>query len=177
MLFCFLKFSVVTSAQMLSCSEQPMIPFWNVGWMQLLVVTQRCCALGGLGVEIIIANNLSLKMMSLSCQMPRFSHLLAYLLQATIKGRFINTSASESCLGVKTTAFLASDSHHMARKKQGYSLFSFISTVLFVLGGPTDTFVTKVQLSLGQNLAITWQHAALWKCKYQNNNNNDDDDE
>lgn len=93
--------------------------------------------------------------MSLSCQMPRFSHLLAYLLQATIKGRFINTSASESCLGVKTTAFLASDSHHMARKKQGYSLFSFISTVLFVLGGPTDTFVTKVQLSLGQNLAIT----------------------
>lgn len=56
--------------------------------------------------------------MSLSCQMPRFSHLLAYLLQATIKGRFINTSASESCLGVKTTAFLASDSHHMARKKK-----------------------------------------------------------
>lgn len=136
--------------------------------MQLLLVTQRCCSPGG---EIIIENNLSLKTTRLSCQIPWFWHLLTYLLQEKkIKGRFINTSASEPCLGVKNKSpSLHSESHPPTKKKKKRGLFLFFYYYLFYFHSAFHTvrpsgciciasLVTKMQLG-----ATTQQHAAsLW---------------
>lgn len=139
--------------------------------MQLLLVTQRCCSPGG---GIIIENNLSLKTTRLSCQIPWFWHLLTYLLQEkkSKEGLLIPVLQSHAWVW-KTRALpciLKVIPQPRKKKKRGLFLFFFFFYFrsAFHTVRPSGciciaSLVTKKQLTLGQNMATTQQHAAsLW---------------